>query len=159
MTLDFKQKIKLACYTGGRILLGGVFVYASWEKIVDPADFANVIANYQILPATWVNPTALLLPWLELVCGLCLIVNRWTNGGALTAAVLMAIFISALGYNAYRGMDVNCGCFALSDETPASMWYYLARDAVLLAMAIGLIIGGRTNAIQTNPSQVRNHVQ
>ncbi len=141
-------------YAGGRILLGSVFVYASWDKIIAPEAFAQAIANYQILPTMLINPTALLLPWLELVCGLCLIFNRWIGGSTLVATVLMVIFMGALVYNALRGMDVSCGCFTLDEETPKSMWFYLARDAVLLAMAIGLMFSRRNSSPHIKPSQV-----
>ncbi len=132
--------------------MGSVFIYASWDKIIAPEAFAQAIANYQILPTMLINPTALLLPWLELVCGLCLIFNRWIGGSALIVTVMMGIFMGALGYNAYRGMDVSCGCFTLDEVAPKNMWFYLARDAVLLAMAIGLMFGRRTNSPDIKPS-------
>jgi len=131
-------------FTAGRIMLGGVFVWASWDKIFDPAAFAQAIANYQIVPSTAGNLAALILPWVELVCGGCLILNRWTRGSALIAAALMVVFMGALGYNIYRGVDVNCGCFTLDEEAPGNMWLYLVRDAVFLSAAIGVICRNRS---------------
>jgi uncharacterized membrane protein YphA (DoxX/SURF4 family) len=116
-----------------------VFIWASWDKILDPIAFAQAIANYQITSPALGNPAALILPWIELVCGACLILNRWTRGGALIAAMLLAVFISALGYNIHRGMDISCGCFTLDEEAPGNMWLYLARDAVFLVIAIGVM--------------------
>ena len=124
----------------GRILLGGLFIYASWDKILDPEAFAAIVANYQILPALLVNPVALGLPWFELVCGICLIINRWAKGSALIVTALMGIFMVALGYSAYRGIDITCGCFTMSGEAPKSMWGYLLRDALLLALAITILV-------------------
>lgn len=124
----------------GRIVLGGLFVYASWDKILDPAAFAGMIANYQMLPPILVNPMALALPWIELVCGVCLIVNRWTGGSALVVTALMVVFMVALGYSAYRGIDISCGCFTMTGEAPKSMWGYLLRDAALLALAITILV-------------------
>jgi uncharacterized membrane protein YphA (DoxX/SURF4 family) len=138
-------------YTAGRILLGGVFIWASWDKIIEPAAFAQAIANYQIVPATIGNPVALILPWVELACGACLILNRWTRGSALVAAALMLIFMGALGYNIYRGIDVNCGCFTLDETAPGNMWLYLVRDAVFLAMAIGVMCRPRLTTQSSAP--------
>ena len=138
-------------FTAGRILLGGVFIWASWDKIIDPAAFAQAIANYQIVPATIGNPVALILPWVELACGTCLILNRWTRGSALVTAALMVVFMSALGYNIYRGIDVNCGCFTLDETAPGSMWLYLVRDAVFLAMAIGVMCRPRLTTQSSAP--------
>ena len=53
---------------------------------------------------------------------------------------MMVVFMGALGYNAYRGLDVVCGCFTLDESAPASVWFYLLRDAVLLALAIYVLV-------------------
>lgn len=140
MTFIQSPKARVAAYTVCRILLGAVFVYASWGKILDPAAFAGIIANYQIVSPGTGHLTALFLPYLEMVCGICLIANRWTHGSALLVAGMMVVFMSALGYNIYRGIDVNCGCFTLDEGATGSMWFYLVRDILLLAMAIGIII-------------------
>lgn len=132
-----------------RVVLGGIFVYASWDKILDPAAFARIIDNYQILSASMGRLAALFLPWLELVCGICLVINRWTRGSAVIVAGLMVVFMGALGYNIYQGIDINCGCFTLTDKTPGSMWFYMLRDVAFLAMAIGVVIHahpGRRNS-------------
>ena len=52
-----------------RLLIGGLFIYASVHKIFDPLDFAASIRNYNILPASWSNMTAVILPWIELGVG------------------------------------------------------------------------------------------
>jgi len=48
-----------------RLVMAGIFLYASIDKIAHPAAFAKDIYNYQILPDALINLTALLLPWLE----------------------------------------------------------------------------------------------
>lgn len=122
-----------------RIILGFIFLYASWDKVLEPVAFARVIANYQILPAGLAAQAALFLPWLELICGICLVINRWTGGSALIITLLIAIYTAAVVYNIYRGMDVACGCFTLDQSTPANMWFYLLRDALFLAMSMGAL--------------------
>lgn len=135
----------------GRIVLGGIFIYASWDKILDPAAFAIVVANYQILPPALGNVAALGLPWLELVCGICLVINRWARGSALIAAILMVVFMVALGVSSYRGIDIACGCFTMTGEAPQNIWVYLVRDAVLLALATAIFVlpGGRATFLST----------
>lgn len=139
MRLIPAKKATIVAYTICRLLLGAVFVAASWSKIMDPAGFAMIIANYQIVPSGAGQLTALFLPWLELVCGLCLLINRWVQGAAYVVAVLMVVFMGALGYNMVRGMDVTCGCFTLTDDAPASMWMYMIRDIILLIMTLGIL--------------------
>jgi len=125
----------------GRIFLGLVFLYASIDKIQQPAAFAEVIANYQILPDTWVNLAAIVLPWLELFLGLLLILGFWLPGATLLGTVLLLIFFSALLFNLARGLDIQCGCFTTSREpgTGAPMVWYIFRDGVFLALAIFLL--------------------
>ena len=81
----------------GRILLGAIFVYASLDKILDPAAFAQAIANYQILPPAWVNAVALMLPWLEAVSGICLITGKLMRGSALAITLMLIVFMGGFG--------------------------------------------------------------
>lgn len=134
-----KSKAGPLIYMMCRIVLGGVFIWACWDKILDPLAFSQAIANYQIVPPALGNLAALILPWIELVCGTCLILNRWTRGSALISALLLVVFMGALGYNIHRGMDINCGCFTLNEKAPGNMWLDLARDAVFLGTAIVVI--------------------
>ena len=53
-----------------RFLLGFIFIYASYEKILDPAKFARDISNYHVVPFGLENTIAIILPWLELIIGL-----------------------------------------------------------------------------------------
>lgn len=122
-----------------RILLGVTFIYASGPKILDPAAFARAIANYHILPPLLINPAALILPWFELVCGVCLLLGRLTRGSALIVAILLLTFIGALAQSLYRGLDIRCGCFSLNAQGATSGYLDIMMDIVLLAMA-GLLL-------------------
>jgi len=133
-----------ALEVSGRITLGAIFVYASWDKILDPAAFAQAIANYQILPGTWVNGVAWLLPWLEMISGICLISGQLVRGGALVIASLLVVFLAALGYNAYRGLDIACGCFSLDRTANGRIYLDFLRDIVLLTIALLVMARART---------------
>jgi uncharacterized membrane protein YphA (DoxX/SURF4 family) len=78
---------------GFRIFLGGVFVWAAWVKIAEPQGFAAIIGNYQLLPGPLVNPLAVLLPWLEALCGVLLIVGAWVDGSLLIVNALMVVWL------------------------------------------------------------------
>jgi len=123
------------------MVLGGVFVYASIDKILRPGDFAEVISNYRILPDSLVNLAAVTLPWLELFLGVFLVLGIWVPGAALSCNVLLGIFSLALAFNLLRGLDIDCGCFrvSLEGEARASMVMSLLRDAVLLGLGIYLL--------------------
>ncbi|RJP83139.1 MAG: DoxX family membrane protein [Desulfobacteraceae bacterium] len=121
-----------------RLLLGAVFLYASYDKILHPQDFARAVYNYQILPDTLVNVTALILPWLELLLGVCLVAGWWLPGAAMLSTGLMIVFICALIFNQIRGLDIHCGCFSAGiNEGPADLWT-ISRDVIFLMMSAGL---------------------
>jgi hypothetical protein len=122
-----------------RLILAGIFIYASLDKIAHPAAFAKDVYNYQILPDALINLTALVLPWLELFLGLCLLAGIWLPGAVLTVNGLLGVFLAALVFNLARGLDINCGCFSTGSEAPAmSAGWYLLRDAGFLAVGIFL---------------------
>jgi uncharacterized membrane protein YphA (DoxX/SURF4 family) len=152
MDLSLLEKPKNILETAARILLGAVFIYASWDKILNPAGFAEAIGNYQILPPALVNGAALLLPWIEMVCGICLICGRLVCGSALLAVGLFIVFIGALAYSAYRGLDIQCGCFSLDNSANSNLYLDLFRDLVLLAIAFMVLLRWRRPARLGRPS-------
>ena len=118
-----------------RVGLGGVFVYASVDKILYPALFAEAVYNYQILPDYLVNLTALILPWLELIIGALLVIGYGLPGAILISSFLLIIFMGALTFNLARGLDVSCGCFSTAGEGGTGSDWYLLRDLLFLVMA------------------------
>ena len=55
--------------------LGFTFIAASLDKIIDPYTFSRSISDYEITPNWISNFVAIILPWIELLCGLLLIVS------------------------------------------------------------------------------------
>ncbi len=73
---------------------------------------------------------------LEAICGLLLIANWMTKGATLILIFLLTVFIGALGIGLIRGLDINCGCFSLSESTRPSLVWALIRNALMLLVAI-----------------------
>jgi len=121
-----------------RLLLGAVFLYAGYDKILHPQNFAQAVYNYQILPDAAVNLTALILPWLEMLLGICLVAGFWLPGATVLTTGLLAVFVGALVFNQSRGLDIGCGCFSTdTTEGPADLWT-VARDVGFLAISVFL---------------------
>ena len=123
------------------ILLGGVFVYASLDKIANPGEFARIVYHYRLIgPSQMVGPwaantLAVTLPWIELVVGLALISGLWRRDAAVVTGGLLVIFIGGVSAALAMGIDLeNCGCFSVSGE---------GRSA-----GIKLILGGRIRGQQ-----------
>lgn len=117
-----------------RLIVGAIFLYASVEKILYPAAFAEAIANYDLLPHNLIFLTALWLPWLEAILGIALLSGQLVRGSALIAAALMTAFSFAITISYFRGIDISCGCFSLDSNQASNMGLVLLRDvAILLA--------------------------
>ena len=93
-----------------RIILGAVFLWASFGKILEPGDFARSISNYHIVPFGIENILALILPWLELLIGMGLILGIMFDGSVQISAILLIMFILMIGQAMLRGFNIECGC-------------------------------------------------
>ena len=95
---------------GLALLLGGVFVFASHDKIWWPERFARILYHYQVIGPSAVFPPllpnlfAVSLPWVELVAGLALIFGFWRREASLLAGLLLAVFVAAVGFGALPGV-------------------------------------------------------
>jgi uncharacterized membrane protein YphA (DoxX/SURF4 family) len=122
-----------------RLFVGIVFIYASYYKIVEPALFAKSIWYYHLIPGSLINLMALVLPWLEFLCGVGLIIGVFYRGSVLWVNVLLVVFIIALGSTIFRGIDIDCGCFKAAGSATAPAWSSLWWDVVYLVFALQLL--------------------
>ena len=117
--------------------LGFTFIAASLDKIIDPYTFSRSISDYEITPNWISNFVAIILPWIELLCGLLLIVSffKKINKSYLTdisnnLIILMLLwFIFILSIAWIKGLDIDCGCGLSEKTTPLDR---LKEDIVLL---------------------------
>ena len=127
-----------------QIALGAIFVVAALPKITDPPSFAHMIYNYRILPAGLINISALIMPWVELVIGLCLILGVWVKPARWIITLMLVTFMIAIAINLGRDNAIDCGCFDTSaanktyEERIRDMWIVLIRDAGMLLMVAQL---------------------
>ena len=99
-----------------QIGLGLLFIYASLDKIWNPGLFAKSISNYRLLPLPLLHISAIMLPWIELICGLALVTNRYQRAAYTIIGGMLIIFILAIASAMSRGLDFNCGCFSVDSE-------------------------------------------
>lgn len=122
-----------------RLILGVIFIYASFYKIIEPIDFAKSIWYYHMVPGSLINLMALILPWLEFVVGICLILGIFYRGAVLWVNIMIVLFMIALTTAVIKGISIDCGCFkasaAGSDSAKDALW----RDVVYLILGLQLL--------------------
>jgi hypothetical protein len=128
------------------LVVGGIFIYAGAIKALDPIRFASDIDNYKILPWTITVRFAFYLPWLEIFCGIALIVRRLYLGGLSILTALVSVFTVATIAAKVRGLDITCGCFGHASQNwnfPAHLALDLAILGVLLALSFRVVSENR----------------
>ena len=119
-------------------IVAGIFIYAGAIKVLDPVQFANDIDNYKILPWPVSVFLAFSLPWLEIFCGLALVVRLLYRGALSILTALILVFTLATVAAKVRGLDITCGCFGHASQHwsfPAHLLTNLAILAALLALS------------------------
>ena len=120
-----------------RLILGVVFIVASIEKIAIPIDFAASVQAYQMVPLFLVNIFALILPWMELICGLFILAGVLVRPSSVILSALLLIFILGIGTALIRDLNIDCGCFGSVHYTPIG-WQKLLEDTGLFLLALHL---------------------
>lgn len=138
-----------------RYLVGLTFVYASFHKILAPAQFAQTLYGYHLFPAAAINLIAVILPFVELFCGLALILGIYPRSAAFLIELMLIAFMTALGINFVRGLEFDCGCFSFA--APGSRYttlQLLGRGAVYFVLGLQVIFfsGNRNGCIRQTGS-------
>lgn len=123
-----------------RLIFGGIFIYASLDKIAHPDQFARIVYNYHLLPGSLVNIFALILPVTEFLAGSMVILGLFYSGSRNYLIFLMIVFAVAIGINVIRGVDLECGCFTVSSRSKSAGFALIIRDFVMLIPGLVLLV-------------------
>jgi uncharacterized membrane protein YphA (DoxX/SURF4 family) len=150
----------------GRLLLGGVFLYAGYSKIFLPnsnlwpffilkfslslnlSNFAAQVEAFKMLPPWGVQFVAHTLPFAEIILGLLLLIGwRLRIWSSLLTILMLGFFVAVL--RAYLlHMDINCGCFATPQPVNLEKVF---EDAALSGLAVLTTIFAFIEARQPHP--------
>jgi uncharacterized membrane protein YphA (DoxX/SURF4 family) len=139
---------------GCRYLLAVIFLLAATSKIIDLSGFIDHLAIHSPLSLPSARAAGAFLPWLELSCAFCLLLNVYRRESAAILAVLLVLFI---GYDFLMSAEADCGCFLLP-RTPTVLYFSvlfhvsLPRNLFLLACAIRIFLDHR-NDVARNASK------
>ena len=135
-----------------RLFLGFVFAYSGFSKLMEPVEnFRGVIAQYQVVPYSFVPFIAITFPWIEFIFGTFLILGFAPRISALVLALLSFTFLIVLGSsNILLGQaPMSCGCFGESG-------IHLTVRQVFFLDIFDLAIGFKLYSIKEHPWSLDN---
>ena len=128
-----------------RLVLAATFIYMGVIKLGEPFDFLKQLRMYHMLPESpplFMNTTAIVLPWLEIVAGVALIIGFSLRGAAAMIGIMLCVFtpailVRALAIQAEKGISFfeiafDCGC----GSGPVVIWTKLLTNAGLFALVV-----------------------
>ena len=130
-----------------RILVGLLFLYSGYQKIIEPsANFEAVILAYGIFPETMVSIIVFIMPWLEFILGGFLFLGYAPRVSGFIMALFSFVFIISLVYSRIKTgvFPLDCGCFG---EGPL----HFSTEQMLLVDLFGTWLGLRLFMILDHP--------
>ncbi len=120
-----------------RWVLGSIFIFACYHKIIDPAHFAKIIYGYYLFPGYSINLIAIILPYLEFFGGVALILGVYPRSAVLILNLMLIAFIIAVSINLIRGHEFDCGCLSFSESGQTlSAIHLLIRDIICFFLGL-----------------------
>ncbi len=150
----------------GRLLLGGIFVYAGYTKLVYPnhnlwpyfmlkfsvstnlSTFAFQVESYKVLGAEGASLVAHTLPFVEIMLGLLLLIGWKFRIWAAMATAILAGFLTLVTRAYLLHMEINCGCFGTPEPLTGMT---VLRDGALVALALLVTIFAFQEAREPHP--------
>ena len=135
----------------GRLVLGGIFVYAGIAKLIYPnthlwpmfflkfsvstnlSMFQQQVESYRMLSPDAAQLLAHTLPFVEIALGLLLLVGWQVRIWATLITLIIVGFLGVVTRAYLLHMDINCGCFGTPEKL--TLWTVI-RDSLLSALAV-----------------------
>ena len=137
-----------------RLLVGLVFIIASYDKIIATAQFARDISNYHIIPFGLENLIAIILPWIELFLGLGIVIGIFIDGSSFLSGTLLVLFILLIFQAMLRGFNIECGCGLKEGEMVG--WSKIIENIILLGASY-IIFFAKNRLIEIYPKNYTYH--
>jgi len=99
-----------------RLIVGGIFIFAGYNKFIDLQVFELAVRNYSIINDPWVAILVMILPPFELLIGLLIVLRTLYMGSLLLVTTLTLTFIFALCSLLVRDINIECGCLGLNNS-------------------------------------------
>jgi len=122
-----------------RLILAAFFLVSSYGKLVDIERYSvDAVYNFGILPMFLARPFGLIMPFVELLCGLGLLFGVLTRLSALGITLMSLSFFIAKAIVLSQGRSIECGCFGAVIDTLASVTIFMDIPMMVLALLVVL---------------------
>jgi len=122
-----------------RLILAAIFLTSSFGKLVDIERYSvDAVYNFGILPMVLARPFGLVMPFIELLCGLGLLAGVLTRLSALGAGLMSLAFFAAKAFVLAQGREIECGCFGAVIDTLASVTIFMDIPMLVLSLLVVL---------------------
>ncbi len=122
-----------------QLILVAFFLTSSFGKLVDIERYSvDAVYNFGILPMVLARPFGLMMPFIELLCGLGLLFGVLTRLSALGVSLMSLSFFIAKAIVLSQGRSIECGCFGAVIDTLASVT--ILMDLPILVMAVMVMV-------------------
>jgi len=130
-----------------QFIIGLVFLLSSANALKNPVTFAQGIADYDLLSASFSPAAAILIIVLELWIAFTHLSGLFLEFGSPTAMLLLVIFGVAVAINLGRGRNVHCHCFG-------------SRELISIATLLRLVLlsAGETFVLRFSDEQLLSHL-
>jgi uncharacterized membrane protein YphA (DoxX/SURF4 family) len=118
-----------------RLGLGFMFIASSVPKIRQPYPFLGSVYAYELVGPKLGVLVAMVLPWLELFAGVCLVGGVFLGGALLASAGMGVLFTYVLASALWQHLDISCGCFSTSLAGKIGYLTLIRAAAITLASA------------------------
>ena len=133
-----------------RCIVGSIFIYFSYDKIIDPLTFAKLASNYDIIPFNLEYIGALVLPWIEIIVGICLLFGVFIELSTSLSIGMFIFFILMLSQAYLRGKSIDCGCLLndLNNDSAIEKRMFMLKRIIqdFYFLALTLIIKFKRNS-------------
>ncbi len=126
-----------------RLFVAAIFFYASYDKVLNPQNFAAFASQYEIIPLIMVNWSSAILAWLELTVSILLTIGWKIRPAAFITSGLLLFFTGLMIYAGITGAGYDCGCFPGDAGHPAGFDAAWRDVGFLLPSLFVLIFPGR----------------
>jgi len=128
-----------------RILVGALFVFSGFVKLVDPIGsqykfqeyFSEGVLNMEFL-VPYALPFAILLIVAEILLGVMILIGYKPKFTVWSLFLLTLVFLFLTWYSAFYNKVTDCGCFG--DAVKLSPWGTFYKNIVLIALILVLVL-------------------